>query len=121
MTGWMLDDDGLTNRWASCALGRPITHEEHLRIARLLVHRHGRHHATRRLVDATRANCEAMNAVERFDERLTRRWSERIADAVASGDGATFEDFIAVHPELTRSDLLGPPAWKTPERGRGAA
>ena len=77
--------------------------------------RHGREEATRRLVDATRANCEAMGAADRFDEALTRLWSAQIADAMEAGDEETFEGFIRLHPELARSDLLGLPEWKTNE------
>jgi len=111
----VLADELLTDHWEECALGRSITHEEHLRIARVLMRRHGREEATRRLVDATRANCEAMGAADRFDEALTRLWSAQIADAMEAGDEETFEGFIRLHPELARSDLLGLPEWKTNE------
>jgi hypothetical protein len=63
-------------------------------------------------VKGTLDNCEAMDATDRFDEALTRRWSERIAAAVQEGDGDTFEEFIELHPELLRGDLLGLPSWK---------
>ena len=33
--------------------------------------------------------------------------------AIEEGDVEGFEDFIALHPDLARSDLLGPPAWRT--------
>ena len=111
--GRMREDEELTDQWERCALGRAITHEEHLRIARILVKRHGRHEAPRRLVDGTRANCAAIDATDRFDEHLTRRWGDQIANAIEDGDGEGFEDFIALHPVLARSDLLGPPAWRT--------
>jgi hypothetical protein len=112
-------DQLLTDQWEACALGRAVSHEEHLRIARVLLRRHGREEATRRLVVGTRANCEAMGAPDRFDETLTRRWSARIADAVEAGDEETFDGFIRRHPEVARSDLLGPPEWKVRElRGR---
>lgn len=106
------DDDLLTDQWEACALRRAVTHEEHLRIARVLLRRHGREEATHRLVVGTRANCETMDAPERFDEALTRSWSAQIADAMEAGDEETFDGFIRLHPELARSDLLGPPAWK---------
>jgi hypothetical protein len=50
-----------------------------------------------------------MDAAERFDEALTHRWIARIADDLAEGNAQTFERFIALHPDLLRSDLLGPP------------
>src|SRR5665809_10095 len=94
-------------------IGNPVpfnarsSHEEHLRIARILVRRHGRNEGTNRLVEGTRCNCEVLDASERFDEVLTERWSARIADSVEAGDGDSFADFIRLHPELQRSDLLG--------------
>jgi hypothetical protein len=107
-----LSDEELVEAWEAAALRRAISHEEHLRIARVLVLRHGAAKAERRLVDGTRRNCGAMDAADRFDEDLTRRWTRKIAEAVQEGDAETFEGFISLHPELLRSDLLGPPRWK---------
>lgn len=81
----MLDDQRLADQWELCALGRSVAHEEHLRIARVLVRRHGRDEAGRRLVEATRANCQAMDAADRFDEPLAVRWSDLIASVVEAG------------------------------------
>jgi hypothetical protein len=66
----------------------------------------------RRLVDGTRANCEAMGISERFDEPLTLLWDARIADALEQGDSTSFEELVKGHPELLRSDLLGLPRWR---------
>lgn len=111
----MLSDAQLTDEWEAGALGRSISHEEHLRIARILVRKHGRSEAARRLVVGTRLNCELMACPERFDAELTRRWSAAVSDALEADDDTTFEGFIALHPELRRSDLLGLPAWKLEE------
>jgi hypothetical protein len=105
-------DETLAAEWEACMLGRSISHEEHVRIARVLVRAHGAAEAERRLVEGTRRNCVAMDAADRFDEDLTRRWSRRIADAVAEADGDLFAEFIALHPDLIRGDLLGLPRWK---------
>jgi hypothetical protein len=108
-----VSDEELAEQWELAALGRSVGHEEHVRIARALVRRYGRADATRRLVAGTLRNCAALGVPERFDEDLTRRWSERIADSVEAGDGPAFEDFVSLHPELLRSDLLGAPAWRS--------
>ena len=108
-------DEQLTKDWEGSKLTRSITHEEHLRIARVLIRRHGRVEGSRRLVEGTRRNCELAGAAERFDEDLTRRWSERIADALEARDPDSFEAFIQLNPELTQSDLMGAPAWKQRE------
>ena len=107
-----MTDDELTDGWEA-VLGRAVTHEQHLRIAYTLIRRHGRDEARRRLLAGTLANCEAMDAAERFDTDLTVRWSDHVASCVEVGDGAgSFETFIERHPDLRRSDLLGLPAWK---------
>jgi hypothetical protein len=106
-----MTDEALTDAW-EVGLGRSITHEEHLRIARVLVRERGPDEAERRLVAGTRLNCEVTDAADRFDENLTRHWAKRIAADLADGDAETFEDFIALHPDLLKSDLLGEPHWK---------
>jgi hypothetical protein len=100
-------DEELTDAWEACALGRGISHEEHVRIGRVLLLRHGRAGATARLVEGTREN-----AADRFDEELTRRWAGTIADALEAEAGGDFAAFAGAHPQLLRGDLLGPPAWK---------
>jgi hypothetical protein len=78
----------------------------------VLLRRHGRGEGGTRIVDGTRRNCEAMGVPDRFDEGLTRRWVNEIADALEEHDAATFAEFIGEHPELERSDLLGLPLWR---------
>jgi hypothetical protein len=53
-----------------------------------------------------------MGVPDRFEEGLTRRWVNAIADALEERDPATFSEFIGEHPELARSDLLGRPGWQ---------
>lgn len=106
-----MNDDALTDAWEA-ALNRSVTHEEHVRVARILVLRHGRDEARQRLVDGTLRNCVHLNAAGRFDEALTERWAERIADCVVAQPGESFEAFAAAHPELLHSGLLGQPVWK---------
>ena len=109
--GDLLDDDALTEAWEA-TLQRSVSHEEHVRVARVLVIRHGRDEARRRLVDGTLRNCIGMNVPDRFDKDLTARWSDRIADCVEAEPGDSFEAFAARHSELLDSGLLGPPSWK---------
>jgi len=92
-------------------LGRSVSHEERVRIARVLIRRHGREEGTRRLAHGVSVNCEAMGVPERFDEDLTVRWTARIADALDAGDGEDFDGFLSLHPELLRGDPLGLPEW----------
>jgi hypothetical protein len=107
-------ESALVAAWESAALGRSVTHAEHLRIAWELLRRHGVEEGKRRIVDGTRANCESAGVPERFDRALSERWADRIADALANRDPPTFETFAATHPELFQSDHLGRPAWHEP-------
>ena len=111
-----MTDEELTDAWETCALARSIGHEEHVRIGRVLVLRHGVDGAEARLVDGTRRNCEEAGVPDRFDENLTRRWAARIGAAVEAEAGASYAGFIGAHAELARSDLLGLPAWRTKAR-----
>ena len=105
-------DERLTDAWLACALGRGISHEEHLRIAVVLLRRHHRPEALQLLDDGTRRNCAALGVPERYDAALTRRWGQALADAAAATDPADADDLFRRRPELLRSDLLGAPGWR---------
>ena len=106
-----MTDDELTDVWESGHLGRAVTHGEHVRIAWVIITRHGKAAGTRRIADSTLRNCIAMEAADRFDPELTALWSEAIASATASSNAATATEFLEEHPELLNSRLLGLPAW----------
>ena len=105
-------DEQLTDAWLECALGRGISHEEHLRIAFVLLLRHAPEEALQLLDAGTRRNCAALGVPERYDAALTRRWSEALADAVAATRAADADELFRQRPQLLRSDLLGAPGWK---------
>lgn len=107
-----LDDDRLVDLWESQELGRSVSHREHLRIAWILFCRHGIEAGGRRLMEGTRAMCVALDALERYDEDLSRRWTDLLGDAFKTEPGGDPEEFISLHPEFQRGDLLGPPSWK---------
>ena len=107
-----MDDDELADAWCACALGRSISHEEHLRISFVLLRRLGPDEGRRLVVERTHANCVALDAADRYDDALTRRWADALADAVRSSDAGDADDFLAEHPEFRRGDLFGLPAWK---------
>jgi hypothetical protein len=107
-----VDDEELTREWEDAALGRAVTHHEHLRIAWLLISRHGREEGSRRVSEGTLRNCLAMEAADRFDGALTDRWNDAIATAVESSSATTSAEFLVEHPEFLDSRLFGLPAWK---------
>lgn len=106
-----LTDDELTDQWEAQKLGGTgVGHIDHVRVAWVLVRRHGGKAAEERLVEGTRKGCDYYGVPEKFDERLTRRWAAAISDAMAKGTQAEcFDEFIAAHPELGRGDLFGRP------------
>jgi hypothetical protein len=97
-----LTDDELTDAWlAGERLPGGISHDQHLRIAWVLIRRHGGVQAEQRLVSGTRRACEAHGVPEKFDEALTRRWAHAIAELVErDGPGVSAGAFIIAHPEL---------------------
>lgn len=101
-------DDDLVRAWEACTLsGGGLSHIDHVRIAWVLLRRHGRVEGEQRLVDGTRANCGAYGVPDRFDATLTRRWAQAIADASEPDtEPADFDAFTAAHPCLLRSDLF---------------
>ncbi len=93
-----LVSDPFADLWENGRLGRSITHREHVRISWVLLTEHGRDEGERRILAGTEPNCDAAGAGERFDEPLTRRWTEVIADAVARTPGADFDAFLPRTP-----------------------
>ena len=106
-------DERLADAWSACELGRAITHEEHVRIAVVLLRRHGREEGIRLIDEGTLRNSEALGAADKYDGELTRRWSEALADAVETTGAHDADELIGAHPEFLSSGLFGPPAWKS--------
>ena len=104
-----LTDAELTDAWQAQTLGGTgISHIDHVRIAWVLVQRHGAEAAEERLVEGTRRACDHYGVPEKFNEPLTRRWAREVAGAVDRGPaGESFDGFIARNPELKRGDLFG--------------
>jgi hypothetical protein len=101
-----MTDDELTDAWsAGERFDGGVSHEQHVRIAWVLIRRHGGDEAEERLVAGTRRACEVHGVLAKFDETLTRRWARAIAELVErDGAGASAADFIAAHPALGQSN-----------------
>jgi hypothetical protein len=80
---------------------------DHVRVAWVLVGRHGPEEAEERLVTGTRLGCEHYGCPEKFDESLTRRWSRAIAAAWQESE--PFDAFLERNPSLAESKLFGHP------------
>ena len=68
----------------------PRRHEDRVRIARVLIRRHGAAEAAKRLAHRIKENCNAAGVPEQFDRDLTFRWTARIADALCASDDETY-------------------------------
>jgi hypothetical protein len=101
-------DDQFADRWTN-GLGRPISHLEHVGIARTFLLRHSRVEATRRLVVGTRLNCALEGVPERFDAELTTRWTDLVADALDEHGPLELDALIEAAPHLADSRFLGTP------------
>jgi len=107
----LTEDERLAERWERGErLERAITHEEHLRIAWVLLRRHGREAGSRRLLEGTRRACEVHGVPERFDADLTARWSGAIADALEQRPApGSLAELLERHPELRDGGRFGGP------------
>jgi hypothetical protein len=112
MTAPTNDDEQLTDDWLRCALGRGISHEEHLRISFVLLRRHGRVEGSRLIAEGTRDNCAALDAAARYDHELTARWTAGLADALEQSDAEDAQVFLDENPQFRHSHLYGRPAWQ---------
>lgn len=88
-----------------------VSHEQHLRIAWVLHARHGATEAKTRLVAGTELGCERHGCPEKFDAKLTERWSDAVAEAIKNdGPTASAGAFLRAHPRLMQGSLFGKPS-----------
>jgi hypothetical protein len=104
-------DDELADAFEASLLGRSISHLEHIRISVVLLRRHGREEAERRIVEGTQRIAAALGMADRYDDELTRAWVAAIDEALDEGDRDA-DALLRRHPELAKGDLLGLPAWR---------
>lgn len=110
-----ISDDELADLWEAQALGGTgVSHLDHVRVAWVLVRRHGAEEAEERLVAGTRKGCDHYGVPEKFDEDLTRRWARAIADAAMTSPAGSFDEFIAAFADFRRGDLFGRPSKWSP-------
>lgn len=116
-----LDDDAFL---AAVAAGeRPagrFAHEDHLRLAWIVLRRDGCTRGEERLTQLLRNLAASQGAPQRYHETLTRAWSRLVAAAIAGlPDDADFARLVAAHPGLARRDALdrhfSPELLATPE------
>jgi hypothetical protein len=102
-----VDDDALTDAWERGEqLPDGISHAQHVRIAWVLLRRHERTDAVRRLLAGTERACVAHGVPEKFDRALTLRWIKAISETLdRDGHGGSAGQFLAAHPELGSGTL----------------
>lgn len=87
--------------------GGRFAHEDHLRLAWIVLRRHGFVRGEDRLAKLLRNLAAAQGASQRYHETLTRAWSRLVAAAIAELPvDADFAELLASHPGLARQDAL---------------
>ena len=85
-------------------------HRQHVELAWLAVHRHGRAEAAALLCDGIRRTAAAAGAPGKFDAELTVRWVDAVAARALGPDGVALDPdtatFLARRPELLDPALL---------------
>jgi hypothetical protein len=88
--------------------GDRFGHREHLRLGWLCLKPLGFEAGLERIRGLVRHYATALGAPGKFHETMTRAWAERMQGALEETPGCdTFEAFLAAHPELLDSKLLG--------------
>lgn len=95
-------DDRLLDRFARAAFPRgSFRHRDHVHVAWALVVRHDPLEALRRMDDGVRALAKTNDAPDLYHRTITWAYVLLIAERVARhGARATFDEFVAEHPDL---------------------
>jgi hypothetical protein len=99
-----IDDDELLSRFAANTLPA-FPHEEHLHVVFVHAGRHPEEVTLAFVRDGIRRMATANGAPQKYHETRTAAWVRLIAVA-RSGFAGAFDEFLDVHPELLRRDLL---------------
>lgn len=95
-----MEHDAVTDADFEVALEQglePCNHLSNLRVAWLMLTRHGAEAGLQETHRAIRRRAERMGSP--WDPELTRRWFERVAETNPCA-GDVFDQFVADHPEL---------------------
>ncbi len=81
-------------------------HIDHIRMAWIYLGAHDAGSAVESITSGIRIFAEKKNAKSLYHETITLFWIYVVADARKRTIAGTFEDFIAVNPNLTRKEYL---------------
>jgi len=88
--------------------GDQFGHRGHLRLGWLCLRAHGFEGGVERMRTLLRHYATSLGAAEKFHETVTRAWAERMQAALEeTPEPGSFEAFLAAHPELLDSRMLG--------------
>lgn len=87
--------------------GGRFAHEDHLRLAWIVLRSDGLARGEERVTDLLRHLAAAQGAPGRYHETVTRAWTRLVAAALSGMPrDATFAQLLAAHPELASRDAL---------------
>ena len=113
----MTDETLLASFEAGAIAPVEFRHREHVRVTWLLLGRHGRADAERRLLHGLRGLAARAGKPDKFDAALTRAWIDAIElAAITVPRLATFDALVAAHPDLLDSRSVGAGAT---QKGQG--
>lgn len=88
--------------------GEQFGHRGHLRLGWLCLRAHGFEGGVERMRGLLRHYATSLGAAEKFHETVTRAWAARMQAALEeTPELGAFEAFLAAHPELLDSRMLG--------------
>jgi hypothetical protein len=103
----MLSDDDFLRAFFSAELpNSSFHHRDHLRLAWLMVRRHGRVEAEARVTEGIQHFAAANGHAVRYHDTMTRFWVRLVAHAVAHRpEVEDFDAFLAAYPMLLDASL----------------
>jgi hypothetical protein len=107
-TGELSDAEFLAAVEAATYPGEKFNHRGHLRLGWLCLRAHGYEAGLERIRTLVRSYATALGAAGKFHETMTRAWAERMQTALEeTPELGSFDVFLAAHPELLNSGMLG--------------
>lgn len=101
-----MDDDEFLDAFR-CGTLTDLPHLNHVRVVYLVTRRQGSDDAISLARRGLRALADAAGVPDKYHETRTVAWARIIADRTIAAPGRSFAEFMELHPELRRKELLG--------------
>jgi hypothetical protein len=96
-----MTDDQFREQIEDCTLPKTaFTHRNHVRLAWLYLNDRAGGDPDARIAITIQRYATSVGAATKYDHALTMRWMRLVEEAIAATPAASFDAFIAAHPEL---------------------